>query len=69
MPPSPATTPVARSANLALEVVVRDQLAALGVREIHDTRLCTMCADPALLFSHRRDAGRTGRQAGVAWRT
>ncbi len=55
--------------NLALEVVVHDQLAALGVREIHDTRLCTMCADPALLFSHRRDAGRTGRQAGVAWRT
>jgi hypothetical protein len=55
--------------NLALEVVVRDQLAAAGVREIHDTGLCTMCADPALLFSHRRDAGRTGRQAGLVWRT
>jgi YfiH family protein len=54
--------------NLALEVVVRDQLRAAGVGEIHDTGLCTLCADPALLFSHRRDGGRTGRQAGLVWR-
>ena len=31
--------------------------------------LCTMCADPGLFFSHRRDGGMTGRQAGVAWRS
>ncbi|MGZ4314003.1 MAG: laccase domain-containing protein [Solirubrobacteraceae bacterium] len=28
-----------------------------------------MCSDPSLLFSHRRDRGVTGRQAGVAWLT
>jgi YfiH family protein len=53
---------------LALEAVARAQLEAAGVDEIHDTGLCTMCGDPALFFSHRRDAGVTGRQAGVVWR-
>jgi YfiH family protein len=53
---------------LALEAVARAQLEAARVAVIHDTGLCTMCADPALFFSHRRDAGVTGRQAGVAWR-
>ena len=28
--------------------------------------LCTSC-EPELFFSHRRDTGRTGRQAGIAW--
>ena len=28
----------------------------------------TMCADAELFFSHRRDKGVTGRQAGVVWR-
>ena len=54
--------------NLALDAVARAQLEAAGVAEIVDTGLCTMCADPALFFSHRRDAGVTGRQAGVVWR-
>ena len=54
--------------NLALEAVARAQLEAAGVAEVHDAGLCTMCADPALFFSHRRDGGVTGRQAGVAWR-
>jgi len=54
--------------HLALEAVARAQLEAAGVAEVHDTGLCTMCADPALFFSHRRDGGVTGRQAGVAWR-
>ena len=53
---------------LALEAVARAQLEAAGVAAVHDTGLCTMCADPALFFSHRRDGGVTGRQAGVAWR-
>jgi polyphenol oxidase len=30
--------------------------------------MCTICA-PTLFFSHRRDAGVTGRQAGLAWLT
>jgi hypothetical protein len=38
------------------------------VRSIHDTGLCTICTGEELFFSHRRDAGVTGRQAGVAWR-
>jgi polyphenol oxidase len=33
-----------------------------------DCGLCTMCTDPSLFFSHRRDGPRTGRQGGLAWR-
>ena len=36
--------------------------------EIHDCGLCTAC-DPERFFSHRRDRGVTGRQAGLAWRS
>jgi polyphenol oxidase len=36
---------------------------------VYDVELCTMCSDPGLFFSHRRDHGVTGRQGGVAWRT
>ena len=35
---------------------------------VHDTGLCTICAGDELFFSHRRDGGVTGRQAGVVWR-
>ena len=54
--------------NIALEVVAHEQLRAAGVDAVHDTGLCTMCSDPSLFFSHRRDRGVTGRQGGVAWR-
>jgi YfiH family protein len=54
--------------NLDLAAVASAQLEAAGVEDVHDVALCTMCADPALFFSHRRDGGVTGRQAGVAWR-
>jgi hypothetical protein len=54
--------------NIALDAVARAQLAAAGVDTVHDTGLCTMCSDESLFFSHRRDAGVTGRQGGVAWR-
>jgi copper oxidase (laccase) domain-containing protein len=47
--------------------VARAELRAAGVGEVHDVGLCTMCS-PALFFSHRRDDGTTGRQAGMAWR-
>jgi YfiH family protein len=54
--------------NLDLAVVAAKQLAAAGVQAVHDVALCTMCAGPDLFFSHRRDKGVTGRQAGVVWR-
>jgi len=52
-----------------LKAAARARLAACSVAEIHDAGLCTICSDPALFFSHRRDAGVTGRQAGLAWRS
>ena len=54
--------------NIALEAVAAAQLREAGVGTVHDTGLCTMCSDPSLFFSHRRDKGVTGRQGGVAWR-
>jgi YfiH family protein len=54
---------------LDLKLVARRRLEAAGVPEIHDVDLCTMCSDPGLFFSHRRDGGVTGRQAGVVWRS
>ncbi|MGZ8649882.1 MAG: laccase domain-containing protein, partial [Solirubrobacteraceae bacterium] len=54
--------------NLDLAAVARAQLAAAGVEAVHDVGLCTMCAGDDLFFSHRRDGGVTGRQAGVVWR-
>jgi YfiH family protein len=53
---------------LDLKLAARKRLLAAGVGPVHDVGICTLCADPTLLFSHRRDGGRTGRQAGVAWR-
>jgi YfiH family protein len=54
--------------NLDIATVARAQLEAAGVQDVHDVGLCTICADPGLFFSHRRDGGVTGRQAGVVWR-
>jgi polyphenol oxidase len=54
---------------LDLKLVARRRLEAAGVEAAHDVDLCTMCSDPGLFFSHRRDGGVTGRQAGVAWRS
>jgi polyphenol oxidase len=53
-----------RGQNLDLPAVIRQQLAGI---EVHDVELCTMCCF-GLFFSHRRDGGVTGRQAGIAWR-
>lgn len=49
---------------LDLALVARRLLERAGVDAIEDSGLCTFC-DPELFFSHRRDAGRTGRQAGL----
>jgi YfiH family protein len=54
---------------LDLKAIAREQLGRAGVEEIHDVGLCTICSPESLFFSHRRDRGVTGRQAGVAWLT
>lgn len=54
--------------NLDLKAIAAAQLRRAGVGAVHDLGLCTICA-PGLFFSHRRDAGVTGRQAGLAWLT
>lgn len=56
-----------RGQNLDLKAVARYQLEEAGIETVHDISLCTICADPSLFFSHRRDRGVTGRQAGVIW--
>lgn len=58
---------VHRGGNLDLKAIARAQLVAQGVLQIHDVELCTVCSPRELFFSHRRDRGVTGRQAGVAW--
>jgi hypothetical protein len=55
--------------NLDLKAIAAAQLQAAGVAVVHDAGICTICGDPTLLFSHRRDHGVTGRQAGIAWLT
>jgi polyphenol oxidase len=57
---------VADGRQLDLPEVARRLLARAGVERVRSAGLCTRC-EPELFFSHRRDAGRTGRQAGVAW--
>jgi len=57
---------VAEGRMLDLAEVARRQLAWAGVERVESAGLCTNC-EAELFFSHRRDAGRTGRQGGIAW--
>ncbi len=52
---------------LDLPGIARRLLLEAGVERVETAGLCTSC-EPGLFFSHRRDAGRTGRQAGLVWR-
>jgi hypothetical protein len=52
---------------LDLRAVAEDRLKATGVEHVEHVDLCTSCR-PDLFFSHRRDAGVTGRQGGLVWR-
>jgi YfiH family protein len=52
---------------LDLVGLIADRLERAGADNVHTVKRCTYC-EPELFFSHRRDAGVTGRQAGVAWR-
>jgi YfiH family protein len=58
-----------RQGAIDLKAIATERLTAAGVEQVHDVGVCTMCADPGLFFSHRRDGGVTGRQAGIAWRS
>jgi polyphenol oxidase len=59
----------AQQAKIDLKAIARERLIAASVHEVHDVGLCTICSNPQLFFSHRRDGGVTGRQAGIAWRS
>jgi polyphenol oxidase len=52
---------------LDLPEVARRLLWEAGVERVEASGLCTSC-EAGLFFSHRRDAGKTGRQAGLVWR-
>jgi hypothetical protein len=56
-----------RAGKLDLKAIARVQLMEAGVARIQDTEICTICGDPALTFSYRREGPGTGRQAAIAW--
>ena len=55
----------ARQATIDLRAIARERLLAAGVARVHDVDACTICDER--FFSHRREAERAGRQAGIAW--
>lgn len=57
---------IATGRMLDLSEVATRLLRGTGVERIESAGLCT-CCEKELFFSHRRDEGRTGRQAGLAW--
>ena len=59
---------IAEGRMLDLRGVASRLLAEAGVEQVEISELCTSC-HPELFFSHRRDRGRTGRQAGLVWMT
>ncbi len=57
---------VASGRMLDLPEVAQRLLREAGVERVESADLCTSC-NPELFFSHRRDAGATGRQGSLAW--
>ena len=57
---------IATGSSLDLPEVARRSLEQEGVTEVETAGLCTSC-EAELFFSHRRDRGKTGRQAGIVW--
>ena len=51
--------------NVDLKAIARDKLLAVGVAEVQDLAMCTICDER--FFSYRREGARAGRQGGVAW--
>ena len=58
---------VADGRMLSLRAIAEAKLRAAGVTDVQHVDVCTSC-NPDLLFSHRRDAGVTGRQCGIVVR-
>ena len=56
---------VADGSRLDLRAVIARKLEAAGLESVQHVDHCTSCR-PELYFSHRRDHGVTGRQAGLA---
>jgi copper oxidase (laccase) domain-containing protein len=56
---------VAQGRKIDLATIAEQKLRAAGCGEIETAALST--ADHELFFSHRRDGGVTGRQAGLVW--
>jgi YfiH family protein len=57
---------ISRGRMLDLEEVAGRLLREAGVEQIDATGICTSC-EAGYFFSHRRDRGHTGRQAGLVW--
>jgi polyphenol oxidase len=57
---------VANGRMLDLAEVARRLLSEAGVERVETAGLCTSC-EADRFFSHRRDGGRSGRQAGLVW--
>jgi YfiH family protein len=57
---------VAAGRMLDLAEAARRLLREAGVERVEAAGLCTSC-EQSRFFSHRRDTGRSGRQAGLAW--
>jgi YfiH family protein len=51
-----------------LPEVARRKLERAGVSRVESSGICSSC-DSRRFFSHRRDNGSTGRQAGIGWLT
>ncbi len=58
-----------RGTKLDLAAIARHELGQAGVPRVSGIAICTICSPSGLLFSHRREHGVTGRQAGIAWLT
>ena len=65
-PESRAGDDISAHRRLDLVEVARRLLLEAGVERIEAAGLCTSC-ESELFFSHRRDAGPTGRQGGLVW--
>jgi YfiH family protein len=65
-PKSGARVDISAHRRLDLPEVARRLLREAGVGRVESAGLCTRC-ESELFFSHRRDAGLAGRQAGLVW--
>ena len=51
--------------NIDLKAIARDKLLAVGVSEVREIAICTICDER--FFSYRREGARAGRQGAAAW--